>query len=431
MAVFGAGGDSVCRHGMDDGTLYGAGKSGAILSGIYMGGDNNFPALFLHSFCGGLCSELYFWGALSLLLVTLLFNRCEAWWNRAAVVMLVAVVGWWHEGFALSIVAGLMGWAVLKRWRVPLVVYVASVVLTLVALSVALCPGMMARIATREAGNSALLHDAVKVGVHNCLTVAMLVIVLGGLSLPRYRKPTLEMLRDSRICFFIVAAMGGLLLSIVTAYSARTAYWPQVCSMVVLGMWSYSAVRVRAKGVFVWIIALLSTAQGAVAVTWCYRLDRQHDKAMELVEASRYNTAFCDVTYPEDVPWYCFRMPAAIEWVEQFNYRAWNDRYFKLKKSLAVVPSALNRDLTMCDADTVGMDPVVKRVGDALIAERIETEYGAENVTCNITLNDGTRMDGTMALVLDFCDSEGHPFSYIKPFGLRGDAVKSVEMILH
>lgn len=388
-------------------------------------------------FVGDYALNYIFGGALSLLLVTLLFNHRDTWRYRVAIIVMSVIVGWWHEGFALSIVAGLLACVIAPRRRVSGMFKVSAVVLTVVSLGVFVCPGMIERIATREAGNSAVLHNLPKVLICNCLTVALLAILMIGLMLPGKRGSVLKRLGDPMMRFLIGSAVAGLAMSFSTAFSARTAYWPQICSMVALLLWffprGYECNRVtgsRVKYITLGVLLSLCTLQGWCSVSWCKELNDLHDKAMAEVLESPYNTAYCDLIYPEDIPAYCFRMPAAIEWVEQFNFRAWNDRYFKLQKSLAVVPSALKRDLIKCDADSVGTAPVVMRVGDALFAERIETEYGADNVSCNITLNDGTRMDGHMALLLDFCDPEGHPFTYIKPFGLRGDAVKSIEMIL-
>lgn len=372
-------------------------------------------------------------GALSLIFILLLASgKWRRGWRAVAVMGLAPVVAWWHEGFALPVVAGLMCYALSRKGRVPWAVYAAGGVLGVVALGVALCPGMMSRISGREAGHAALLHDAVRSGIYNCLTLLLAAAVTIGLLLPRLRGSLRRMLHDGWFCFFAGSAFAALLLSVGTSYSARTAYWPQICSMVAFGRWFYPEMERRAGAgsrFAAGVVALcLCMVQGLATLPWVWRVWKVHCEAMEEALASPRHTACVDVIYPEDVPWYCRDMPASIEFIETFNYRCLNDRYFKLRSTMAVVPRVLGEELQGLSCDTVSVDPVVCRAGDALYGARIPTGHGSENITCDITLTDGRVLRGHGAVIIDFIDRDWRRLTYIKPFGIKGAQVAGISL---
>ena len=86
---------------------------------------------------------------------------------RTFLVLLLAVLtGWWHEGFALTTIAGGGIVTIFRRFRMPWQWYTAGAVCFAITMLAFLCPGMIDRMGRSvwHAGQLNSLHVAFKIG---------------------------------------------------------------------------------------------------------------------------------------------------------------------------------------------------------------------------------------------------------------------------
>lgn len=344
----------------------------------------------------------YLWsGTVTLLAVILALRTLERRGFLLALVMVI-IAGWWHEGFAIPVVAG-MAVVTLKRrlntgWRWWIVMTVYGVV----GVSVFVCPGMLSRIpmeVTTDPALSMVLRRLIGLSLVGLAVCAALICIIIR-HRPLFSSPTFVVIFTAMIISSII--------SLCVRPSDRTTFFPELCAIVIMliifSPLHFSHQRTATVGIIIWMICM---AQGVWAVIWQHRLLEDNDKIMALFDGNA-KTVFYDAIQPEDVPFTTLKFPVRTCWVEPFAYEALDN--FLDGDGAVVVPTVLRE---ASDSISVRLEGNlgVRRIGNALWT----TPDVAEIPGVSVTMSDGSiRQTGSVAL--PFVTERGDSLLYLKVF---------------
>lgn len=277
--------------------------------------------------------------------------------NYAVGLILGIIAGGWHEGFAVPAIGGLIIYGLWKRKTVSRGWWIVTAVYFVAAVIFGLSPGMISRFKA-QAHNAGMFTGYFKMVADLALVFAEIGLVVIALCIPRGRR-FLKRILDEKpwLVIFAIAMLASAVISIDMHASSRTAYFPQLCAIIIMmGALDVTRIRLgkRAKAIMGTLMLLLCLAQSATALAWQYRFNEEHKEIISELETSETGTVYRDVLRSEDVPLYTLYFPSRGTWIMIFQYMCMNAFYDK--DIIAVVPEAL--------ADTTIVD---RKVGDAYL----------------------------------------------------------------
>lgn len=326
----------------------------------------------------------YIWGtAVTLVFLLLLRRVCTSPKSNigslVACFILAFLAGGWHEGFAVPTLFGLALLALVRRFRLPPLFYILSVVYLLSTLLFMLSPGLMGR-ARDAVGHD---HTFPSLRVYFIVIVDVILLILLLLTRRRFRM-------ESRDISFLTVSSGilvaGFLLGMFTTGTPRSYFWPDMAATgIAVRLSGYllssssripSFARLRLLMPATILLIVVSTMQTLGTIYWQYRYSREAERIVELIRKSKSGSVFYDVTLPPHAPFYTLDIPVAHLWQSGFNAVALQS-YF-MTPMLGVVPTRLS-NFTYDKAQPVeGSRPAV--IYEGLIVapfERLDTTASA------------------------------------------------------
>lgn len=371
----------------------------------------------------------YIWGSsLSLLFISaaLPFRnpRCRSGLKFAAALLLAIVAGAWHEGFAFTTLCGFIllsatdlakGHRYGFRWWCLGVLYAAA------AFAVFICPGMMIRVG-QQMGDTAHMTDLLKTGADFAGVLLLLCLLILSVFFRSGRRALANAWCKPSMRILLTAVAAGTLLSLTARHQPRSAFWPDllsiICILSILSGIIRTIVRRRRLRTLRITLALLfiaaCTIQTLSVIVWQTRFMRENREIMHRMELSESGTVFADIIPPESLPLYTLKIPAQTAWVTPFHYHSLSE--YNGKPFCAVVPPSL-RDATLADALPVGDSDSVYTFAGSLILPYHKGDRPSI-AFADITFDDGSILEGTYTAVIPFRSEAGDSLLYLRPTGV-------------
>lgn len=371
----------------------------------------------------------YIWGAaISLLFISAALPfRNPRYGNGisfASVLLLAVVAGAWHEGFAFTTLCGFILLSATDlakghrhgfRWWCLGAVYAAA------AFAIFLCPGMMIRVG-EQMGATAHMTNLLKVGADFAGVMLLLCLMVLSAFFRSGRSAVAEAWRKPSMRVLLTAVAAGTLLSLTARHQPRSAFWPDllsiICILSIISGLIRSIVRRRRLRFLRVSLALFLIAAGSVqtlsVISWQYRFMRENREIMRQMELTESGTVFADIIPPESLPLYTLKIPAQAAWVTPFHYHSLSE--YNGKPFCAVVPPAL-RNATLAGALPVGGSDSVFMFEGSLILPFHEGDRPSI-AFADITFDDGSVLEGAYTAVIPFRSEAGDSLLYLRPSGV-------------
>ena len=366
----------------------------------------------------------YIWtGTFSLGLIRCIFHLNEGRAYFWGAVILAALTGWFHEGFAVPVGTGMVAVALLRRGKVSWHYWTVFAVLVAVCSAALFCPGMLNRF-DDQAGRQDELEWWI-IFADLCLVLVATLLAAGGLFCREWRR---RMATPAFVMFFISMAVGAA-LSIVVLHQPRSAYWPQLCALisiaVMLRPWLGRLASSMTGRVLAAALAMLTLAQGVTSCVWQYRLKQEFDVIMKGFETRQ--TLFYDFIMPEDITEFTLRFTTRASWITYFQFRC-IDNYFG-REGHAVVPVDL-KDASEENSQQVPGNLNLRRKGNAmwLPAMTEKEELTLNGSDFEVTLKDGT-VRYKRGFAHSFTTDRGDTLVYVKINAYEPRDLISVSMV--
>lgn len=339
-------------------------------------------------------------------------------------ILLATLTGWFHEGFAVPVGAGMVVVALMRRGNVSWRYWTVFAVLVVVCSAALFCPGMLNRFGD-QAGRQDELNWLI-IFVDLCL-VPVALLVTGGALFDRGARQ--RMATPTFVMFFVGMAVSAL-LSVAILHQPRSAYWPQLCALVCIAIvlrtaFGRFAASVTGRIVAV-VLALLTLAQGVTSCVWQYRLKKEYEAIMAEFVAGK-KIVYYDIIMPDDIPDFTLRFPTRAVWVTQFQYYCINN--YLGGGGRVVVPTSL-RNACETNSTPVAGNLGVRRCGNAMwaSAESLQGLLRDNKRLFRITLADGT-VKFKRGFTHPFVNEHGDALVYVKVFGYDAAAIKEVSVV--
>lgn len=343
--------------------------------------------------------------------------------------ILAILSGGWHEGFAFPTLAGMGVWALVRKFRMCGQWWLVSGLYLLSAIAFGISPGIVMRALT--GGGSVAETSWLKIAFDLLLPILLICSFGGMLLFKRGRAQLSELFSKPVVLICFPAMVVGVVISVAFNHTPRTAFYPDLLAIVLLGLIYLEPVyMVLSKGWRIFIgsvIFAILIAHGCIAVIWQHKLFLEYEEIVRVIANGDSPTVYRDILMPEWVPIYALRYPVGGTWVEPFQYKV--VRLYYGDERIAVVPEAL-RD-AMPENSRKLAEGMYER-GEAVysnsedLAEAIGSatdendEWTAQLVYLDIALNDGSIRYSAPTLMLPYESESGDRRYYFKPFNLSG-----------
>ena len=284
----------------------------------------------------------YVWATALALMLALRFwsNKKQ---NIYISLFLGILVGIWHEGFAVPLLAGFVSYLILNRNEInrQRIVIVGAVLVGLLWLMSA--PGLQANVGykTNELQLSTTLSKLL-------LYHAPLFILALSILFAANKNNTRKLIFDSKFVSFVIICLVGVALNLVTNVGVRTGWMGYLFGIIAtLYLWKnmkkqrYSYGKSVLKRVLTILISLFLLTHYIVVVYYSVKVRDEVDCVLERYHESSDGLVFADVTYDYQVSPLAWKKP----YFEIFTYdwvMYWNDMYFNNgTKQLRVIPTCL------------------------------------------------------------------------------------------
>lgn len=340
-------------------------------------------------------------------------------------IILAVIAGGWHEGFAMPTLGGLGVLALTKRMRMPVRWYIVVAVYLVAAFTVMYCPGMLNR-SLRETSEAypvvpiKLIADLALVFCSCALTASLLIW-------KRTRSTAIRSIHRPVFVVFGTAMILSAILSIVVKHTGRTAFYPELCAIVVITIllqpWIMRISRRPALSAIA-ILTVLLIAHAVNVIIWQQRYYKEASDIMSLYDESPTGTVYYDIIKPTDVPVTTLYFPTRTSQIVSFHFfcldQLWPEKFH------AVVPTEL-RDLSGSRCISTTPDSIFIK-GNSLWTHDLPDFHKPTNSFLNITLNDGTRLDNHPATIIRFVVQPGDTLAYLYPYKIRTTDIADISI---
>lgn len=352
-------------------------------------------------------------------------------WAFAGALLLAALAGVWHEGFAVPALAGFavmwldrrtrpQGW----RWLAVTGVY------ALAAAWIVLCPGIFGRV-DREVGERIGAMDW-KVAVD---LFPLLMLTGTALLLTTFRAGRRWMaaaLADGAFTVLATASLAGAMLSLVVAHTPRTGFWPSLCAIIALVILLRrpldALLRRRSALLLVIIMFGLWITQSILAISSQKLLCDENRRIMALLRDSPGGTVYYDIISPDSVSPATLYFPSRSTWVAGFQYLSVS-QLLDIEHP-AVVPTALRHIHAAVDTlSAPGAVRTVMRTGGALFTDPMPDLDYQELCTFDVTLPGQASPVTLSGLALPFVTADGDSLTYLRPYKVDPSEAEAVELV--
>lgn len=369
----------------------------------------------------------YIWASV----ITMVFIRSvltseERGWNavRFTLILLLAfIAGGWHEGFAITTIAGFLLYTLVRGGRFSVEWWIIGIFYAAVTILFYLCPGMLAR-TQEEMGAS---------GMHLLRTMVdffplwLMIVSLALLAyLPGYKKELKEIIGTPIFIIGIGVAVSGFLLALLFSHQPRSAFWPNLMCVIMLLM-LYRPLLCRIwQGRSGWLLGagavMLALAPMTVSLVWQYRFYKESEEILSEMEKRETGTVFRDLIPQEDVPLIALKMPSYTVWQTPYNFHAL--KQYVLKPFPAVVPKEFETQNWWENAEKLEGNAGLYSTGTSLAL--INADDGEPRVeTVTVELKDGGEFQ-TSALIIPFITPAGVQGEYLRLYHVDATEVKAV-----
>lgn len=312
-------------------------------------------------------------GALTMLLAWLVLNDVVETRRTVALrltiaYILAAIVGWWHEQFALALACGFLAWVAVGRPfgegrptpARPGSAYILVIALVMIAVAVVAlsCPGMVVRF--YHSGVEIRTSSLAQVLMRNAATLLLWAILLvglifGGRSWWRYccSRPIVVVMS--------AGALASLAIHMAMGAASRSGFAGTLMAIVALVTLSVSLkgrgeLHPRLVASLSVVAILLCYAQGVLACVVQYPYYKQYQEIMADIKAHPGQTIYRDLLPVYQVKKWQRGMSSRATWIDPFTYVClWEEE--SLDGSV-VVPTCLDRDLDAFPAPGMVSDTV-------------------------------------------------------------------------
>lgn len=250
----------------------------------------------------------------------------RGWWLVGAIVM-VFVAGAWHEGFSVPVLCGLGVYALVRRFRLPAVFYILTLVYAAGIALLITAPAFWMR-AAGEVSLPGLIASPLTYAFW-VRGLCLLVVILLAIMLIRPLRRRLSGFAGAfNFVVPAVAVLGAFFILLSLRVFGERATWPcNFFAMVAIACLMNRCLGeggVVARRVSTWVAALALTFIMACAIYWQRLLYIEHVHIEQLMKASPTGTAFYDPLDDQHVGWRSFYMTARYLWKEDFQFRVIN-----------------------------------------------------------------------------------------------------------
>lgn len=369
----------------------------------------------------------YIWAAVITMAFMLYVVKCEktGWniYNFLLVLILAFLAGGWHEGFAVSTLAGFFIYTLVKR-KFSAQWYITGIFYAAVTIAFYLCPGMLLRTET-QLGVKMTGGNLIKL----CFDFLPL-ILLAGLILITALVPSLRrLLRQAwQNCWFVIGlgiVIVGTLLSVLFTHFPRSAFWPDLNAIIMIFILTKPIWEKLAKSAFGSYVALLSIGACLVPMTyalvWQRKLWQESEVILSKMQKSESGTVYHDIIKSSDVPPLTLKLTNFPAWVTDFHYTTLREYYGK--PFVAVVPSMLEKAEISKDGIRLEGNANAVKIGDSIILPyKTETP---ETKEVDLKLMDGSEI-AAECLSLPYLSPYGQPLTLLEIYGVPVFEIKGV-----
>lgn len=378
----------------------------------------------------------YVWGTAVTLLFVAVALRLDSRKRSAAcaipAILLAIIAGGWHEGFAFTTLSGFLlysAYATASGKRFPLRWWITGIIYALSAFAFFICPGMIIRM-QEQLGESPQSLSVFKMLADTAPAAMLLLIITAGMTLRATRRRIISQMRRPLFIIMSAAAFTGTLLSITTQHQPRSAFWPDIasiiCILLIFRNPLYTAVHRRYLRIpriaLTLTLTALSTAISLQIITWQKKYFDEDRRIISLMRQSESGSVFLDIIPPEDLPLQTLKIPTKSAWVTPFHYHALGE--YTGKKFCAVVDPALAHAPL---SESIPLDSPDKV---SLLRGCLTAPYSPDTRPdvriADIRLTDGSVRRGVFAPWLPYVNTLGDTLVYIRPTGIDPTCVSGI-----
>lgn len=273
---------------------------------------------------------------------------------RAAAACIVgALAGMCHEGIGVPAAGGLTAmllWPQARRKHKALIAVAAT--MSLVSAAWMSASYLMQRAAMEVSSPAWRTHTGIWL-VTNIATVAVIVVLCAGIVSRRLRR-RLTRFFDTRpeLLFFAGTGIAAMIMSAMIKFSGRIAYWPQLCSIIVLAAFFHPWLQrlSSSKTLTALCVLALIIFTGHTAV-YCKKVGDTYKAALAMIDDSADGTVFCQIQVPADIPRTTLSIPARSLFLEPYTY--WMLDMTKYPKKIAFIPTELSSAPDPASTDSI------------------------------------------------------------------------------
>lgn len=342
-------------------------------------------------------------------------------------IFITILAGGWHEGFAFPTIGGLLICMVLHRFKMSWYWYGVVAIYLVSALIFGLSPGIIDR-----AGRKFIIIDNyiyLRLFINLVLPIMLYLVTLYLILINRNRKEYLKrfLLNDIVIVFFF-ASMLSFTLNVLFDYSSRTAFYPNLCSIIVIFVminWKHERFVKSVNLLVASVCTVILLIQGWSSIMWQYKLYQENKIVMKGLAASKTGTFFYDRILPSDIPIYTLFFPSRSVWETRAQIK-----YLKifLKDDLAaVVPTSL-KNANINDGKDIGN-------GFYMYEGKIITNNNMLNNECDkviyfdVELTDGIKLSKRDGYITRFTNDHSQILYYCQLPKIDSSKIKSITLV--
>lgn len=373
-----------------------------------------------------------FASALTLLLLISLLKFEDKNSSRGVFLTLVLAVfaGGWHEGFALTTIAGLAVWALIRKFRMSKTWYLICAVYLVSTIAFGYSPGTFRRSVFELSCPRSI--GFIKLFADTCISFTTIAVILIMSLKKRWRQRIAASFSNPAFSVLITACLLGVMISLIVHHTPRTSFWPNLCSIICLIILFKPELERLSKSRAGHITAIALTTvlllQTVHVIFWQRKFHIENDDIIRAFDETGSKTVFYDITMPEDVPLTTLYIPARIAWVEVFHYMCL--QWFRNEENLAVVPTDLKNAGQRNDILIPG-NANARRNGSAIWVPYTDSIFRNRETTFDVKLRDGATIKSAPAYIGRFPLSDGDSALYVKPYKISTDDIVAIDVAGH
>ena len=373
----------------------------------------------------------YIWTAALTMLLILLVVRFERnkWnvWKFAICLFLSFICGAWHEGFAAATLGGFLFYTIISRRRFSIQWWCIGIFYAVTTILFYLSPGMLARTAA-EIGETGIGSDFKKMIVDFIPVLLVVALIVVDMSIPSFRKYLRESWRNPLFQISTGTVITGVILSLLFTHQPRSAFWPDILSLVMLFILLRPLVEKIANGRFRYYILILLLGMALAPSIYALSFQKEYYEEAKIIneklKKSDTGTVFHDIIPSAELPFLTLKMPTHNIWITPFNFHALTQ--YTQKPLTAVVPEELDIADYELKEEKIPGNMEALRIGNSIVAPYREA-FEPKVVTVEVTLLSGLETKA-VAMLLPYCAPDGQPKVYVNVYKIPSAEITKINL---